>query len=130
VCSSDLISRVRDPFNINGPALAAAVAAFEDTSHTEKVRVHNDTWLPKIRGALQSAGLEVTPSLCNFLLLHFPDVEGKRAKDAYKYLASRGLMLRQMDEYHLPNALRLSVGTDEANECVITALTSFMAGEA
>ncbi len=126
----DAISRVRDPFNINGPALAAAVAAFEDTSHTEKVRVHNDIWLPKIRQALQNAGLEVTPSLCNFLLLHFPDAEGKRAKDAHKYLAGRGLMLRQMDEYHLPNALRLSVGTEEANERVIAALTAFMRGEA
>lgn len=122
----DAISRVRDPFNINGPALAAAVAAFEDASYTEKVREHNDIWLPKLRDALIKAGLEVTPSLCNFLLLHFPDVNGKRASDAHKFLADQGLMLRQMDEYNLPNALRLSVGTQEANELVIAAITSFM----
>lgn len=126
----DAISRVRDPFNVTGPSLAAAVAAFEDVDYTEKVRIHNDTWLPRLRDALIAAGLEVTPSLCNFLLLHFPDEDGKRAKDAHEFLAQQGLMLRQMDEYNLPNALRLSVGTQEANERVITALTGFMQGEA
>jgi len=126
----EAIARVRDPFNVTGPSLAAAVAAFEDTAHTEKVRQHNDIWLPKLRQALIDAGLEVTPSLCNFLLLHFPDVEGKRAHDAHKFLAQQGLMLRQMDEYNLPNALRLSIGTAEANELVIAALTKFMQGGA
>lgn len=124
----DAISRIRDPFNVTGPSLAAAVAAFEDTSYTEDVRVHNDIWLPKVMDALRDTGIEVTPSLCNFMLLHFPDVEGKRAKDAHVYLSKQGLMLRQMDEYNLPNALRLSVGTQEANERIIAALTRFMQG--
>jgi len=122
----DAISRIRDPFNVTAPSLAAALAAFEDTEHIEKVRVHNELWLPRLRDALMAAGLEVTPSLGNFLLLHFPDVNGKRAKDAHQFLAGQGLMLRQMDEYNLPNALRLSIGTEEANQRVITALCAFM----
>ena len=124
----DAINRVRDPFNVTAPSLAAAVAAFEDVDYTEKVRTHNDMWLLRLREALIDAGLEVTPSLCNFLLLHFPDKDGRRAKDAHRFLAHQGLMLRQMDEYNLPNALRLSVGTQEANERVIAALTTFMHG--
>lgn len=126
----DAISRIRDPFNVTGPSLAAATAALEDTAYTETVRLHNDEWLPKLTDALSAIGLEVTPSLCNFLLLHFPETAGKQAKDAHKYLSQKGLMLRQMDEYNLPNALRLSVGSEEANELVIAALSAFMQDKA
>lgn len=124
----DAMNRVRDPFNVTTPSLAAAVAALEDTAYTETVRQHNDIWLPKIAEALAAIGLEVTPSFGNFLLLHFPDVAHKRAPDAFIYLAQRGLILREMTEYGLPNALRLSVGTAEANELVIAALSEFMQG--
>ena len=56
------------------------------------------------------------------MLIHCPDVDGKRAPDADDFLTSRGYILRAVKGYGLPNALRLSVGTEEANRLVVAAL--------
>ncbi|MFN7027609.1 MAG: histidinol-phosphate transaminase, partial [Pseudorhizobium sp.] len=74
----------------------------------------------------EALGLRVTPSVANFLLIHFPQVEGKRAEDADAFLTSRGYILRAVKGYGFPNALRMSVGTEEANRGVIEALGEFM----
>ncbi|MEM1377431.1 MAG: histidinol-phosphate transaminase, partial [Pseudomonadota bacterium] len=67
-----------------------------------------------------------TPSVGNFVLIHFPDEQGKTAADADEYLVARGFVLRRVTAYGLPNALRMSIGTDEANEGVVGALRAFM----
>jgi histidinol-phosphate aminotransferase len=72
----------------------------------------------------------VTPSVGNFVLVHFPDEVGKRAPDADAFLTTRGVILRRMDAYGLPNALRLTIGSEEANGAVLAALTDFLAGKA
>nr|WP_272209833.1 hypothetical protein [Marinicella sp. W31]MDC2875664.1 hypothetical protein [Marinicella sp. W31] len=64
------------------------------------------------------------------MLIHFPDRDGLRAKDADRFLSSRGYVLRAVAGYGFPNALRMSVGTDEANRGVIAALKEFMAESA
>jgi histidinol-phosphate aminotransferase len=71
-------------------------------------------------------GLEVTPSIANFVLIHFPDIEGRTAAEADDFLTRRGLILRRLKAYKLPNALRLSVGTEEANRSVVAALGELM----
>jgi histidinol-phosphate aminotransferase len=71
-------------------------------------------------------GLQVTPSVANFVLIHFPDRKGRRAAEADAFLAARGLILRRLDPYKLPNALRMTVGTEEANRLVVAALAEFM----
>jgi histidinol-phosphate aminotransferase len=71
-------------------------------------------------------GLNVTPSAANFLLIHFPETRGRTAKDADAFLTKRGLILRQVGAYKLPNALRMSVGTEEANRLVVQALKEFL----
>ena len=68
----------------------------------------------------------MTPSVGNFLLIHFPDTPGKTAKEADAFLTKRGLILRAVAGYKLPHALRMTVGTEEANRLVIAALKEFL----
>jgi histidinol-phosphate aminotransferase len=120
------INRIRGPFNVNGPAIAAGIAAIEDHAHQERAREHNDRWLGWLAQELEKLGLKVTPSVANFLLIHFPETKGRTAKDADAFLTARGLILRQVGAYKLPNALRMSVGTEEANRLVVAALKEFL----
>ena len=60
------------------------------------------------------------------MLIHFPETEGRTAKDADAFLSARGLILRQTTAYKLPNALRMTVGSEEANRLVVAALKDFM----
>ncbi len=122
----DALNRVRGPFNMNAPALSAGAAAIRDQGFVEKAVEHNTLWLDKLTHAFTSVGLKVTPSVTNFVLIHFPDVEGKRAPDADAFLTSRGYILRAVKGYGLPNALRMTVGPEEANRGVIEALGEFM----
>ncbi len=122
----DAINRIRGPFNMNGPAIAAGVAAINDRMHEEKAILHNEAWLTLMSDGLASLGLKVTPSVGNFVLVHFPDMPGKRAGDADEFLTSRGVILRRMEAYGLPGALRLTIGSAEANEAVLKHLKAFM----
>jgi histidinol-phosphate aminotransferase len=91
---------------------------------------HNEEWLGRLTEAIEALGLEVTPSVGNFLLIHFPDAPGRTARDADAFLSGRGLILRRVEAYGLPRCLRLTVGTEEANRLVIDALRDFMGGKA
>ena len=122
----DAINRIRGPFNVNAPAIAAGVAAIKDTAHVEMARAHNTKWLGWLTQEIGKLGLKVTPSVANFVLIHFPETKGKTAKDADAFLTKRGLVLRQVGAYHLPNALRMSVGSEEANHLVVAALRDFL----
>ncbi len=123
----DAINRVRGPFNLTGPAIAAGAAAMEDHAFIQQAIEHNERWLPKLTEALTELGLEVTPSVANFVLVHFPTDAGKTADDADAYLLQRGLVTRKVGAYKLPEALRISIGTDEANALLIETLRAFMA---
>jgi histidinol-phosphate aminotransferase len=121
----DAVNRIRGPFNINGPAMAAGIAAIRDTAHAETSRRHNERWLAWLLEEISKLGLEVTPSVANFVLIHFPDRAGLSAADADAFLTKRGLILRRVTPYKLPNALRMSVGTEEANRLALAALAEF-----
>ena len=107
-------------------SIAAGVAAIEDVEHQERSREHNTRWLAWLTEEIGKLGLKVTPSVANFVLIHFPQTKGRTAKDADAFLTARGLILRQTTAYKLPNALRLSVGTEEANRLVVAALKEFL----
>jgi histidinol-phosphate aminotransferase len=124
----DVLNRIRGPFNMNGPAIAAGVAAIHDRAHEEKALRHNEEWLAKVSQGLAALGLKVTPSVGNFVLVHFPDEAGRRAPDADAFLTAKGVILRRMEAYGLPNALRLTIGSAEANEAVLIHLKAFLAG--
>jgi histidinol-phosphate aminotransferase len=122
----DAINRIRGPFNVNGPAIAAGIAAIEDAAHQERSREHNTEWLAWLTEEIAKLGLHVTPSAANFVLIHFPQDKGRTAADANAFLMKRGLILRQVGSYKLPHALRMSVGTEEANRLVVKALAEFL----
>ncbi|MBB4009278.1 histidinol-phosphate transaminase [Allorhizobium taibaishanense] len=122
----DALHRVRGPFNMNAPAIAAGAAAITDRDFADQAVAFNLEWLERLTVAFEGLGLKVTPSVTNFLLIHFPDVDGKRAPEADEFLTSRGYILRAVKGYGFANALRLSIGTPEANLGVIAALTEFM----
>ncbi|MFH6781326.1 MULTISPECIES: histidinol-phosphate transaminase [Methylobacterium] len=127
---ADAVNRIRGPFNLGAAAIAAGAAAMADDAHIAKAVTHNDAWLPKVTTALEGLGLTVTPSVGNFVLIHFPEEAGRTAAEADAYLTARGLILRRVGAYGLPNALRMTIGTAEANEAAVAALTEFMQGPA
>jgi histidinol-phosphate aminotransferase len=122
----DAINRIRGPFNVSTAAIDAGIAAIKDTEHQEYSREHNTRWLAWLTEEIGKLGLKVTPSVANFVLIHFPDTKGRTARDADAFLTARGLILRYVAAYKLPNALRLSVGTEEANRLVVAALKEFL----
>ncbi len=126
----DAVNRIRGPFNVNAPAMAAGIAALEDGAHLEASRAHNEKWLAWLTAEIRSLGLEVTPSIANFLLIHFAETRGRTAADADAFLTRRGLILRRVKAYKLPNALRMSVGTEEANRLAVAALAEFVGKKA
>jgi histidinol-phosphate aminotransferase len=122
----DALNRIRGPFNVSTPALRAGIAAIKDTAHVEQARAHNEKWLAWLHDEIRKLGLEVTPSAANFVLIHFPNVKGRTAEDADAFLLKRGLILRRVHAYHLPDCLRMTVGTEEANRLVVAALAEFL----
>jgi histidinol-phosphate aminotransferase len=122
----DAINRIRGPFNVNAPAIAAGIAAIEDSAHQERSREHNSQWLAWLTDEIRKLGLKVTPSVANFILIHFPEAKGRTASEANTFLTKRGLVLRQVSAYKLPNALRMTVGSEEANKLVVKALAEFL----
>jgi histidinol-phosphate aminotransferase len=122
----DAINRIRGPFNVNAPAIAAGIAAIRDTAHLEHARAYNAKWLHWLTQEISKLGLTITPSVANFLLIHFPDKPGYTAKEADAFLTKRGLILRAVSAYKLPNALRVSVGIEEANRLVVQTLKDFL----
>jgi histidinol-phosphate aminotransferase len=123
----DALNRIRGPFNVSSPAIAAGVAALGDRAHLERAVAHNDAWRDTVTREVAALGLEVTPSIGNFVLIHFPEAGGKRAADADAFLLKRGIVLRRVEAYGLPNALRMTIGSAEANRAALAALRDFLA---
>src|SRR5580658_8896158 len=124
---ADAIDRIRPPFNVSIPALAAAVAGLADTDFQAKSLALVEQWRPWLTQQLGGLGLEVTPSAANFILVHFPARPGKTAAEAEAFLASRGLIVRGVANYGLPNALRVTIGLEEHNRALVAALAEFLA---
>jgi histidinol-phosphate aminotransferase len=123
----DALNRTRGPFNVNSGALAAAAAALSDRAHLELSVAHNSVWITWLTEQLTALGLRVTPSIGNFLLVHFSGGKGQGAVEADQFLRDRGLVLRRVGAYGFPNALRLTVGTEEANKLLVASLSDFLA---
>src|SRR5258705_5673840 len=122
----DAVNRVRGPFNVSAPASAAGIAAIADTAHVERSGAHNATWRAWLTTEIGKLGLDVTPSAANFILIHFPQTKGRTAPEVDKALTGRGVILRQVGAYGLPNALRMSIGSEEANRLAVATLAEFM----
>jgi histidinol-phosphate aminotransferase len=125
---ADVLHRIRGPFNVNGPAQAAGIAALADRTHLDAALAHNDRWLPWLADKISALGLEVAPSAGNFLLVRFPGPDGAgRAEAADAFLKREGVILRRLGGYGIPEGLRLSVGLEDANRAAVDALGAFLA---
>jgi histidinol-phosphate aminotransferase len=122
----EVLNRVRGPFNVSVPAQRAAAAALGDRKHVEDSLAHNDKWRGWLVEQIRKAGLRVDDSVGNFVLIHFPHQSPHTAKEADEFLVSRGLILRPVGAYGLPDCLRLTVAGEEANRKVAVALADFM----
>ncbi|HEX8492917.1 MAG TPA: histidinol-phosphate transaminase [Pyrinomonadaceae bacterium] len=123
----DGLERLRGPYNISGPAQAAAVAALEDEAHIKMVRDHNRRWHDRIASVFTRIGLRFVPSGGNFIMTIFPDPE--TANRAYHYLRARGVLTRQLRDYMLPHCLRITIGTNSDNELLLQSLEEFVSLE-
>ncbi len=114
----DVMNRVRGPFNVTAPALAAGEAAIADRAYVEHCRVTNEVWRDWLAKEIAQAGFVVTPSAANFLLVE----TGDRTDEVDAHLKAHGLIVRRLAEYALPGHLRITVGDGEACQAVAEAL--------
>lgn len=124
--SPDIIgamNRVRDPFNVNSPALAAGVAAINDDEFVSFAKNFTSQWGEKLSNALDAAGFKVIPSVTNFIMIECGSEERANRFDAH--LKRYGIIIRKVASYNLPANLRISIGSDEANELLIKAIKEF-----
>ena len=96
----DAVNRIRGPFNVSTPAMLAAVAAIEDTAHQQMSKAHTEKWRNWLTEEVTKLGLKVTPSVANFVLIHFPQRQGqdlgrgRRVPDQARPGAARAEQLR------------------------------------
>ncbi|WP_456372488.1 histidinol-phosphate transaminase [Thiolapillus sp.] len=118
-----LISRVRHPFNVSLPALAAAEAALDDLDFLEKSRGNNQRGLAQLVSAFDAMGLAHIPSVGNFITVDLR----RDGADVYGKLLARGVIVRPVANYDLPHHLRVSVGTREQNRHFLEVLQQVLA---
>ena len=124
VCEA--VDRIRLPFNVSVPGLEAATAALGDEAHQQASRELVETWRPRLTQAIKGFGFEVFQSAGNFVLVRFPD-DKRSAAAANDYLNAKGIIVRPVGGYGLPDCLRITVGTEDQNRAVIDALSEFAA---
>ena len=120
---ADLLNRVRQPFNVNSLALAAASSALDDDEHLEKTVSLNRKGLKLLAEAMAKRGLDFIPSVGNFITI---DV-GRAAEPVYQALLREGVIVRPIANYGLPSHLRVTVGTDRENQIFLGALDRVLA---
>ena len=119
------LNRVRSPFNVSLGAHDAGIAALAEPGWVERSRAHNSIERSRVTRALQDAGLAVTPSEANFVLVDFATAE--RANAADMHLRTKGLIVRRVGGYGLPTCLRITIGLTDENDALMETLTGFAA---
>ncbi len=122
------MERIRPPFNVNLPAQFAAVAALGDEDFQQRSKALVWRWRPWLTQQIGGLGLEVLPSQGNFVLVGFPSEGERTARAAENFLAGRGILVRGLTNYGLPDHLRITIGLEEHNRAVVDALAAFLAG--
>ena len=115
---AELLNRVRQPFNTSTLAQAAALAALEDDEFIARSRALNSEGLQRLTAGLRAIGLDVSPSVGNFVLADL----GRPVQPVYEALLREGIIVRPVGNYGLPNHLRITVGLPEQNERLLAVL--------
>jgi histidinol-phosphate aminotransferase len=120
---ADILNRVRQPFNNNTLALVAAEAALADDEHLQQTIAVNAQGMQQLTEGFISLGLEWIPSAGNFVLLDLKQT----GQPVYEALLCKGVIVRPVGVYELPNHLRISIGTAAENQLFLQALTDTLA---
>jgi len=117
----DLMNRVRQPFNVNSMALAAAVAALEDSDFLQQSYDLNRRGMAQITTGLTRLGLEFIPSYGNFVSFRIDN-----AMQVFRRLLELGVIVRPVASYAMPDYLRVSIGLETENEKFLSALQQIL----
>lgn len=123
---ADAVDRIRPPFNTSIAAQEAAIAALHDEDFKRRSVELVVRWRPWLEQQLGGMGLDVVPSQANFVLVGFPAKPGRTAGEAEAFLARRGLIVRGVANYGLPDHLRITIGLEEHNRALVEALAEFV----
>lgn len=115
---SNLMNRVRPPFNVNSLALAAATAALADEEHLKQSVSMNARGLQQLGEGFHTMGLEYIPSAANFIALNV----GREGLPVYDALLHEAVIVRPVANYQMPDYLRITVGTEQQNSAFLDAL--------
>jgi histidinol-phosphate aminotransferase len=115
----DQLDKIRPPFNVSSPAQAAAVAALTDVKHVRRSVTMNETEKRFLTDEIGKLGFPVVPSNANFVLF---DVRPAKGRAVFDDLLMKGLIARSVDEYGLPDYLRVTVGERGDNKKFLEAL--------
>ena len=118
---TDLMNRIRQPFNVNSLAQAAAIAALNDKPFLEQGAANNAAGYRQLVGAFEELGLQYVPSFGNFVLVQVGDDDGAGAR-VNLALLKQGVIVRPVGNYGLPQWLRISIGLPQENATFIAAL--------
>ena len=118
----ELMNKVREPFNVNSLAQAAAVAALDDEKFVLKIRKHTDQGRKQLYEGFQKLELDYIPSATNFILVHF----GKKAEDIYQKLLKAGLITRYMSPWGLNEYIRITIGTKRQNKELLKTISDML----
>jgi histidinol-phosphate aminotransferase len=121
---ADVLNRSRNPFNVSSLAQVAGVAALADPGFVAAAQAHNDRWRTWLTDELRGLGLTVGESFCNFVLARFAGAAEADAAD--RHLKSRGIIVRRMSAYHLPQALRITIGREDEVRALVDALAEIL----
>ena len=113
--------QIKPPFNVNRAALAAGIEAIQDNEWTQKAIEYNTLWSKKIFSVLQEYKIKINEPTANFFLMNFDQTKINSDK-VFEELSNKRLILREMKQYKIPNALRLTIGDEQANEHFIQSI--------
>ena len=123
---TDLMNRIRQPFNVNSLAQAAAIAALNDTAFLDQGAANNAAGYSQFVEAFNELGLQFVPSYGNFVLVKVGDDDGAGAR-VNLALLKQGVIVRPVGNYGLPQWLRISIGLPQENAVFIAALKKALA---
>ena len=123
---SDVLNKIRPPFNVTSGAQAAGIAAVNDYEFLTRSRDHNTIWQPWLTEQLTAIGLTVVPGVGNFALVLFPKGGKYTANLAMKYLPSQGIIPRGTKSAGIPDGVRITIGLESEMRATVKAIQNFM----
>jgi len=121
----DTMYQIKPPFNVNRAALCSGTEAIRDNEWTRKAIEHNTLWSKKIFSVLKECKIQTNEPTANFFLMNF-DKTKINSEEAFEKLANNRLILRKMNQYKIPNALRLTIGDKKSNEHFIKCIRDIL----